>query len=72
MAKKIADDAPGWIYYRIEIPVRYGKAARWVEYSMPTRENERTSAHKAALRKLERMATLNGVQVTSSHKRKTD
>lgn len=53
----------GWSIYRVDLPKTYRKPERWIEYALPDDEKERTAAHKAALRKLERTAVLNGVTV---------
>ena len=53
----------GWSIYRVDLPKTRLKPERWMEYALPDDEKERTSAHKAVLRKLERTAAIYGVTV---------
>jgi len=65
----ISETQDGWAWYRVEAPPRKGTARTW-EYALPVNERERSSAQKAALRKLQRLALLHGVAVQISRRRK--
>lgn len=59
-----------WAWFRVDTPPVNGKAGRWLQYSLPIHDRDRSSADKAAYRRLERFAALNGATIQTLMKPK--